>query len=70
MEQEDNKWEKKLRRALLKKIGIKKEQVKKRRQDEDLEIVETILEKIWINEKEERGRRKLMIHNTIITTRR
>lgn len=59
MEQEDNK---------LKRIGIKKE-VKKRREDGDLEIVETILEKIWTNEKEERRRRKLMIHNTIIPRR-
>lgn len=54
----------------MKKIAIKKDEVEKRRQDEDLKIVETILENIWINEKEERGRRKLMIHNTIITTRR
>ncbi|KMQ89056.1 hypothetical protein RF55_11349, partial [Lasius niger] len=53
MEGEESKW-KAARRVLLKKIGIEKEEIKKKKEEGNEEIVKTVLEKIWVKEKEER----------------
>lgn len=52
-EGEESKW-KAIRRVLLKKIGIEKEEIKKKKEEGNEEIVKTVLEKIWVKEKEER----------------